>query len=172
MRRRSLAQWPCPIARAADQLGDTWTLVILRDVSLGKRRFVELQQALPIAPNMLTRRLSALVEHGLVEAQRYSASPNRFEYHLTEKGADALPVLLTLAAWGNRWLAPKGAPLTIVDGSTQRVVDPVVVDARTGKRLVAGKVGVKAGPGAPKSIRNELHEPVVFQPATSKRKST
>lgn len=169
MRRRSLAQLPCPIARGADQLGDTWTLVLLREVWLGKHRFAEFQRALPIAPNMLTRRLADLRRHGLLEARK---AARHSEYHLTPKGEDTLPVLLSLATWANRWLSPRGEVLTIVDGRSQKRLEPVVVDARSGRRLVAGQVGVMAGPGAPKAVRTKLNTPVLFKPAPEQRKST
>lgn len=156
MERTSLARWPCPIARAADQLGDTWRLVILRDVYLGMHRFAALQESLGIAPNMLKRRLDELVRDELLVATAYSERPQRFEYSLTEKGADVLPVLLSLAAFGNRWLAPKGEPLVPVSLRDGRVVEPQVVDAKTRKPLKENEVGLAAGPGAPQSLRRAL----------------
>lgn len=162
VKRLSLSRRPCPIARAADQLGDAWSLLLLREVFLGTRRFAELQTELGIAPNILTARLASLVEHGLLEAHPYSVKPVRHEYVLTEKGADVLPVLLSLAAWGNRWLAPKGALLLPIDAQTLCTVEPVVVDRKTGRQLIAGEVAVKAGPGAPRSVHRSLSSPRVF----------
>src|SRR5258708_38766720 len=110
MERVSLSRRPCPIARSLDQVGDFWSVLILRDVTLGFHRFAQLQQRLAIAPNILTRRLRALGRHGLVERRRYTGRPARYAYVPTEKSLDFVPVLLALAAWGNRWLAPGGAP--------------------------------------------------------------
>ncbi len=163
VKRVSLSKRPCPIARALDQLGDAWSLLILRDVFLGARRFADLEAALGIAPNILTARLNALTAHGLLEAHAYSRRPVRHEYVLTAKGADVLPLLLSLAAWGNRWLAPRGAPLVPIDARTHRTVEPVLVDRKTGRRLVAGEVGLKAGPGAPRSVHRRLTPPRLFE---------
>lgn len=162
MERTSLARRPCSIARALDQLGDAWSVLILRDVFLGAHRFAELEASLGIAPNILSRRLASLTRHGLLEARRYSHRPARSEYVLTEKGEDALPVLLALAAWGGRWLAPDGLPLVTVDVETGRPVDPVLVDRVTGKPLVPGGVAVVAGPKAPRAMRARLTTPRVF----------
>lgn len=156
MERISLARRPCPIARAADQLGDTWRLVILRDVFLGVRRFGELQESLGIAPNMLKRRLDELVRDEMLEAHVYSKKPLRHEYVLTPKGIDVLPVLLSLAAFGNRWLSPKGAPLVPVSMRTGKEVEPLLVDAKTGASLRVEEVGLTAGPGAPMAVRRAL----------------
>jgi DNA-binding HxlR family transcriptional regulator len=162
MRRLSLSRRPCTIARSADQLGDAWSLLVLRDVFLGVRRFADLQERLGIATNSLASRLSALKRHGLLEARPYSRKPPRWEYELTEKGRDALPVLLAMAAWGARWLSPAGAPLVLVDPKSRREVEPVVVDRRSGKPLRAGSVAVLPGPGAPKSLKKQLVTPLVF----------
>jgi DNA-binding HxlR family transcriptional regulator len=163
MRRTSLANRPCTIARALDQLGDAWTLLILRDVFLGAHRFAELQADLGIAPNTLTSRLATLVRHGLLEQRSYRRRPARSEYVLTEKGEDALPVLLAFASFGGRWLAPHGLPLVPVDPATGRAVEPLLIDRLTGKPLKAGGVAVVAGPGAPRSLRARLTTPRVFE---------
>ncbi len=162
MQRVSLAGRPCPIARSLDQIGDWWSLLLMRDTTLGFRRFAELQQRLAIAPNMLTRRLDALIRHGLLRRRRYAAKPDRFEYVPTPKGLDLVPVLLALGAWGNRWLAPRGAPLLNVHPKTGRRLEPIVVDRRTRRILKAGRVGVVAGPGAPAAVRKALVRPLVF----------
>lgn len=103
---------PCPIASSLDILGDRWTLVVLRTLFVGKRRYGELL-AMPegISTNILADRLALLEREGLVTRQRYQDHPPRHEYHLTRKGADLLPVLQALAAWGvihieDRWTAP------------------------------------------------------------------
>lgn len=162
MERTSLSRRPCGIARSLDQIGDAWSLLVIRDVFLGTRRFAELQESLKIAPNILSRRLEGLVRHGILEARSYSTRPLRKEYVLTEKGAGLLPVLLAVASWGNRWLAPQGAPLIIVDPATRARLEPVVVDRRSGKRLLPGEVAVLPGPGASAELRQRLRKPRVF----------
>ena len=79
-----------------------------------------------------------------------------------DKGRDLLPVLLALAVWGNRWLAPQGAPLVIVDARTGEPIDPVLCDARTQRRLVIGEVAIAPGPGASPELRRALARPAVF----------
>lgn len=153
---------PCPIARSLDQVGEGWSLLILRDALLGARRFQDFEQRLAIPPNTLTRRLKVLCERGLLERRRYAEHPPRDEYALTDKGRDLLPVLLSLAAWGNRWLAPEGATLVPIDAETGKRVEPVVVDRTTLRVLEPGRVGLKAGPAAPAALRRALARPVVF----------
>ena len=93
----------CPIARTLDIVGEWWTLLILRDLARGINRFDTLQEELGIARNILTVRLQTLLDHGLIERQCYQQRPERFEYRLTEKGAEMNAVLLTLQQWGERW---------------------------------------------------------------------
>ena len=78
----------CSIARALEVVGERWTLLIIRDVLLGLRRFDELQESLGIARNVLTDRLNRLVDEGVLERVLYSERPERYEYQLTKKGLD------------------------------------------------------------------------------------
>jgi DNA-binding HxlR family transcriptional regulator len=86
----------CSVARTLDVLGDTWSLLVLRELLLGAPRFDQMQQHLGIARNVLAARLKRLVGHGVVEKRQYQAHPPRFEYHLTRKGLDLQPVLIGL----------------------------------------------------------------------------
>jgi DNA-binding HxlR family transcriptional regulator len=102
----------CPIASTLDLVGDRWTLVLMRDLMNGKRRYKEfLAGPEKIASNILTARLTAMVEAGLIESHLYEQRPKRYEYKLTAKGADLLPVLQAMCRWGEahlpkRWNAP------------------------------------------------------------------
>src|SRR5580704_5825206 len=118
MRHKSFDTMQCPIARGLEHVGEWWSILILRDAFRGLRRFDEFSDSLGIAPNMLTRRLAALVEAGLLERRRYSDHPPRDEYLLTERGRDFRPVMLAMMAWGNRHFAPEGATVLIVDAAT------------------------------------------------------
>src|ERR671926_1277186 len=102
MRRKSFGDMPCPIARGLERVGEWWSILILRDAFYGLTRFDEFQKSLGIAPNMLTRRLDALVEAGLLERRRYSERPPRDEYLLTDRGRDFRPVALALMDFGHR----------------------------------------------------------------------
>jgi DNA-binding HxlR family transcriptional regulator len=132
MRHTSLSDMPCPIARSLDRVGEWWSILILRDALRGVTRFEDFRRSLGVAPNMLTRRLGALVEAGLLERRRYSEHPPRDEYVLTERGRDFRPVLQSLLAWGNRHFAPEGPSVEIVHRVTGLPADPVLVDRHTG----------------------------------------
>ncbi len=98
---------PCPIGRAADVLGDRWTLLILRDATLGTTRFDDFKSGLGIADNILSARLGRLVDAGLMARVPYRDNGrSRLEYRLTSAGADVLPLLHALAAWGQRHTEP------------------------------------------------------------------
>lgn len=94
----------CPVARTLDLIGERWTILILRDLLLqGPRRFQDFQDSLTgVAPNILSARLKALEENGLVTRRVYSERPVRLEYLLTERGRSLGPVLKALRDWGNR----------------------------------------------------------------------
>ena len=133
MRRKSFGKMQCPIARSLDRVGEWWSILILRDALNGLTRFDEFQKNLNIAPNMLTRRLNALVKAGLLRRHRYSERPPRDEYLLTERGRDFRPVLLVLLASGNRHFAPEGASVLLADAETGAIADPVPVDRASGR---------------------------------------
>ena len=105
----------CSVARTLDVLGDTWSILVLRDVFLGARRFDQIQQHLGIARNVLAARLKRLVEHRLLEKRQYEEHPPRFEYHLTSKGLDLQPVLIGLMQWGDRYLADAGGGPVVLE---------------------------------------------------------
>jgi DNA-binding HxlR family transcriptional regulator len=100
----------CSIARTLELIGERWTLLVIRDLFNGNRRFDGLQASLGIARNVLASRLSRLLDQGLIEKRRYRERPPRYEYFLTEKGLDLWPVLVSLLAFGDKHLAPPGGP--------------------------------------------------------------
>jgi len=161
MQRTSLAGHPCSIARALDVAGAWWAPLIVRDVAYGVRRFRELQEDLGISANVLSDRLDALVAEGILETHVYQERPRRSEYRLTEKGADLIPALLALMAWGDRWTWPRGGgPVQVVHAdcghevhvevrcpSCERAAAPEELRARVGKRLARAP-----RPGEPGSV--------------------
>ncbi len=148
MQRKSFGNMQCPIARSLERVGEWWSILILRDAFHGLTRFDQFQKSLEIAPNMLARRLNALVESGLLERRRYSERPPRDEYLLTERGRDFRPVLWALLAWGNRHFAPEGASVVVIDSKTGAVADPVLVDRATGRKLAEPDFRSAPGPAA------------------------
>ena len=139
----------CSIAGALGVVGERWSLLIVRDVFLGLRRFDQIQADLGIARNVLQARLARLVEHGVLERGRYQARPPRFEYRLSEKGIDLWPTVVALMQWGDRYAAPAGGPAVVLEhrGCGGRV-DEHRVCARCGERLQARDSHALAGPGA------------------------
>lgn len=104
----------CSIARALEVIGQRWTLLIIRDVFLGRNRFDELCAATAITRSVLTDRLTHLVNEGVLQRDCYQTGPERFEYHLTDKGRALLPVITHLMLWGDRYYAePDGPPLQL-----------------------------------------------------------
>src|SRR4051812_40152780 len=95
----AFARQHCSVARPLSILGERWTFLVLRELFLGRRRFDEIQSDLGVATNVLSARLSTLVDEGIVERHAYSKRPERFEYRLTEKGIDLQPIILDLMRW-------------------------------------------------------------------------
>ena len=128
-KRHPYHQW-APDARALDLVGDKWTLLIVRDLAAGPRRFVELQRVLPgISTEQLRSRLNRMVADGLLTRQRYREVPPRVDYELTQRSRELLPVLGALARWGYdwAWTAPReGEAIDI--GAILRIA-PGLVDA-------------------------------------------
>jgi DNA-binding HxlR family transcriptional regulator len=153
VQHKSFGNMQCPIARSLERVGEWWSILILRDAFLGLTRFDQFQKSLEIAPNILTRRLTTLVDSGLLERRRYSERPPRDEYVLTERGRDFRPVLWTLLAWGNKHFAPEGASVVIVNSETGVAADPVLVDRSSGQPLRAPEFTAAAGPAADDTLR-------------------
>ena len=157
MQRKTFGNLQCPIARSLERVGEWWSILILRDAFHGLTRFDQFQKNLDIAPNMLTRRLHALVTSGLLERRRYSERPPRDEYVLTERGRDFRPVLWALLSWGNKHFAPEGKSVVIVDRETGVEADPVLVDRASGRPLSETAFRSAAGPAADERTRRR-HE--------------
>ena len=140
----------CSIARALEVVGERWTLLIVRNLFLGLRRFDELHENLGVARNVLAARLEKLVEAGVVEARPYSERPPRNEYLLTAKGRDLWPAIFALMRWGDTHApSPGGPPTVVVHRDCGGDVDSHRTCTRCGKPLELHHVQALAGPGAP-----------------------
>ena len=149
MSKQSFAAIACSIARAVDVVGQRWTPLILRDQFAGMARFEDIRRDLGIASNVLAVRLDDLEQHGVVERRQYQSAPARHEYVLTEKGRDLYPVIATLVAWGDKWLAePAGPPALTVHAECGHVTTAKAVCAECGGELNAANAIAAAGPGA------------------------
>lgn len=148
MERTSFAEMRCSLARALELVGDWWSPLIVRDLFLGVSRFDDLVEDLGISRNLLTRRLNALAARGIVAKKAYQLRPRRYEYALTEAGADLVPVLLALTEWGDRWVGPKqGRPILFLHAGCRRRFTPKIVCSECGEPIRADAVKAVGGPG-------------------------
>jgi len=139
----------CSIARALDEVGEWWSLLIVRECTQGSMRFDEFQSQLGIARNILTARLARLTELGVLERFPLEGRANTDGYRLTQKGEELYPVLVALMQWGDRWLAPNGKPPTaLVDDAGGLPVEKVSVLSEDGRKLSFRDVRFAPGPGA------------------------
>jgi DNA-binding HxlR family transcriptional regulator len=138
----------CSVASALEVIGERWSLLIVRDVFLGVRRFDEIQGDLGIARNVLQTRLTRLVEEGVLERRLYQEHPPRYEYRLTDKGLDLWPTLVALLQWGNRYAAPNGPAVLLEHRDCGGMVDEHRTCASCGAKLSARDVRAQPGPGA------------------------
>ena len=146
MLRRDYEGQNCSIARTLEVIGDRWTLLIVRDVSLGRHRFDQLLESLGLASNVLTDRLTRLVDEGILERVQYSDRPPRFEYHLTSKGRDLGTSLLALMQWGDRYLSEK--PPRLARRRSDGAAVSVAVIAKDGSRVRRDDLEIVPGPGS------------------------
>ena len=102
----------CPILFTAEVIGDTWTILILRELFAGNDRFDGLLGRVGASTNILSSRLKQLVEYGVVEKKPYQEKPTRYRYQLTEAGRSLFPIVLSIVVWVNTW-SPDGATVSI-----------------------------------------------------------
>lgn len=115
MLRREYEGQECAIAATLEVVGERWTLLILRDILRGNRRFDQLQDGLGLARNVLSNRLARLTDEGIIERRPYQERPQRFEYFLTEKGLDLWPVLVAMLGWGDKHVyGEDGGPVVMI----------------------------------------------------------
>lgn len=141
----------CSIKRTLDVLGERWTLLVLRDAFYGVRRFEDFQRHIGCARNILSSRLATLVEEGILgrEPYREPKSRPRYEYRLTEKGRDLLPILLALMQWGDRWeTGPEGPTVEVRHRGCDAPVEVVVQCAAGHGPLIARDTQPVPGPAA------------------------
>jgi DNA-binding HxlR family transcriptional regulator len=143
----------CPLSAAVAHVGEWWTVLILHDAFDGYTRFDQFQANLHISTSMLTTRLKSMVSSGLLERRPYQTNPLRYEYVLTDLGRSLRPVIVALAAWGNSHLEPTDRAMILVDAVTGKEVEPVVIDAHSGRRVDGEGFAFTAGPAASPAMR-------------------
>ena len=141
MAPKAFSEMDCSVARTLEVVGERWSLLILRDAFYGVRRFDDFQRDLGIARNVLTERLTKLVDQGVLEKVQYEARPPRFEYRLTEKGRDLLGVVLAMMRWGDRWTREgTSPPVTLTHVTCGHETQAVVSCSACGDELRLGEV--------------------------------
>ncbi len=152
--RPSALDWSvdnCTIGRAMEILGEKWTLVVLREVFNGVRRFDDMRERTGIPRQVLANRLATLVARGVLRRAPYRepGARARNEYRLTEMGLDLYPMLVAVRAWGDRYLAdPAGSPVTFVHRDCGAEVHAVLCCDAGHEALKPREVVARPGPGA------------------------
>jgi DNA-binding HxlR family transcriptional regulator len=149
VKRTSLADSDCPIARALDVIGDWWSLLIIRDALLGRRRFGEFQKSLGLAKNILTTRLRTLVDRGILQMAPASDGSAYQEYVPTPKGRGIFPILVALRQWSEEFDEhPEEIATLLVDRDSGRPVKKLELHAFDGRLLGIADTTLKARPPA------------------------
>jgi DNA-binding HxlR family transcriptional regulator len=141
----------CSVARALEVIGDWWTLLVVREAMLGARRFADFAAELPIARNVLTRRLAHLVRRGVLARVDRGVHGRRYEYELTPMGKDLATLMTVLRQWGDRWVfGPGKEPILVIDRRTGRAIPRVRIVGEDGAPIPGAAMQVVPGPGAAK----------------------
>jgi DNA-binding HxlR family transcriptional regulator len=155
VKRTSFETAECPIARSLDAIGDWWSLLIIRDAMMGLRRFSEFQKNLGCARNILTVRLRALVEQGILKTAPASDGSAYQEYVLTPKGRGVFPVLVALRQWSEEFsFSPDPCATLLVDREKGRPVKKLELHAQDGRLLGPGDTEVQANPSGKRRRHN------------------
>src|ERR1700744_1623564 len=149
MKWDELEEEPCSLARTVAVIGDRWSLLILRECFLRKRRFEAFQSTLGITRHLLAERLKKLVRTGILRRIPYQESPKRYEYILTQKGLDLYPIIMAIVHWGDvHMVDERGRPKLHEHKKGGKMFDPVMVSSECNEPLMAREVHVHPGPGA------------------------
>ena len=144
MKRTSLRGDDCPIARSLDAIGDWWSMLIIRDALLDRRRFGEFQKSLALAKNILAARLRLLVDQGILSLAPASDGSAYQEYILTDKGRGIFPVLVALRQWSEAFDDhPEGIATILVDRKSGRPVRKLELRSEDGRLLEAADTALK-----------------------------
>ena len=147
MRWNEIETMTCSIARTLSVVGDRWTMLIIRDVFLGIRRFEGIQRDLRLTPHRLSDRLRKLVGDGILVRVEYEKHPRRFEYRLTEKGLDLYPLIVVMVEWGDRWMAgAAGVPVELVHRPCGHSIKPQLTCPSCKSKIVPREMSARPGP--------------------------
>jgi DNA-binding HxlR family transcriptional regulator len=149
MRRKSFEDMHCSVAQFLEAAGEWWSMLIVRDATLGVTRFDDFHERLGISRNVLTQRLEHLMAHGVLTREAYQDNPVRYDYRLTEKGRALWPVLSAMRQWGDEWAAPDGPPLLLRHKACGHPSTLVLSCSACGERVTSSReLSAVPGPGA------------------------
>lgn len=137
MSRADLSSRTCTLARAVALVGDEWTLMILREMFLGNRRFDSFLHQTGISSHLLSQRLKKMETAGIIRRETYSRHPPRHEYRLTEKGRTLWPVVIAMKQWGDQWLGDGEVPVELMHKSCGDVCQAEMTCSECGEPMDA-----------------------------------
>lgn len=159
VRRTRFEEMDCPIAQTGAVIGDSWTMLILREAFSGTSRFSDFERRLGIPKNTLTERLEHLVEKQVFRREALPPTGKRFAYYLTPRGFDLLTLIVAAREWGNRWVYGEGKELVLLlDRRTGKPLPPLRIRDESGAPISPLHITVAPGPGAGAEIRARLAE--------------
>jgi DNA-binding HxlR family transcriptional regulator len=148
MRASELVKMTCTVARSVDVIGDPWTMMIIKELFLGQRRFDAIQTYTGVSPHLLSVRMKRLEKHGIVQRLVYQQRPVRYEYRLTEKGLDLWTILIAFKDWSAKWSEwPAGEPLAIRHKACSHVTPLKVVCSHCNEPINARDVRTEMSAG-------------------------
>jgi DNA-binding HxlR family transcriptional regulator len=146
----------CSAARALELVGERWSLLIIRNALFaGAARFNDFL-TLGIATNILKNRLDGFVDTGIMERRSNPATPEHFEYVLTDKGRELAPIIVALTEWGDRWAAPDGPPVLYIHSDCGGPITLQTNCAKCGQVHDPAELSVRPGPGMPADMAERI----------------
>lgn len=140
MKKNEVSNMVCSIARSVKEIGDTWKILILRELFLHNRRFEQILTQTGMSSYSLATRLTELEQDAIIEKRPYQTNPTRYEYFLTEKGIDLWPMMVALNQWGDRWHRENDErPLRIVHKNCGPTSEPILVCSECAEPMHARK---------------------------------
>jgi DNA-binding HxlR family transcriptional regulator len=180
---KRVANRECSIVRAMAEIGDRWSILILREAYYGVKRFDQFEYYIGLAPNILSDRLKKLVDAGVLEKAPLAEHAGRYEYVLSDKGHAFFPAYLALKKWGDDWLAePEGPQVVFLERHTGRELQYPELLGSSGRKLTVRDVEVVPGSGAvpfnvkrfskvdPQDLANTAARPPVKRPRTRRKR--
>ena len=149
----------CSVARSMDVVGDWWSILIVLEALRGSRHFDEFQRNLEISKGILSKRLKALQEHGVLVRVESDDSPRRVEYRLTAKGSSLQTVLVALMQWGDEWMqCEAGEPVVLYNAKNGAELAKLDFVDTQGAKVEPENLRLKVGPGADKTTSARFGE--------------